>query len=235
VRDLADLVDAEEDAWPQILEWREAASRPVDIVPAEPEAGPTTLLALQVTTRSPMGAIAFRSGGLLVDHGWLRILGARSARIGDGLREWNASLGGFPLDPSLDGGLIIAYDALGGFFALNSGHWDGAAGSVYYLAPDSYDWQALDVGYSELLVWAMGDLLDDFYEGQRWPSWQAEVEALGPDQAMSIYPPLGFEEASITGRTGAPVPARQLWTFHHELGRQLSEVPAGSEVDFDFG
>lgn len=234
MRDLAELINADKDAWPQILDWRAAASRRVDIVSAEPEAGRATLLALQVTTRSPMGAIALRCGGLLIDRGWLRILGASSVRIGDGLREWNASLGGVPLDPALEGALVVAYDALGGFFALNGDRWDGPTGSLHYLAPDAYEWQGFDLGYSDFLAWAMGDRLDDFYEGQRWPGWQAEVEALGPDQALSIYPPLGFETAPVGDRTRAPAPARELWHFHHELGRQLAELPPGSEIEFEF-
>ena len=234
MRDLAELVNADEDAWPQILEWRSAATRPVDIVSAEPEAGRTALLALQVTTRSPLGAIALRCGGLLIDRGWVRILGASSIRIGDGLREWNAGLGGIPLDPPLDDALIVAYDVLGGFFALNGDRWDSSPGSLHYLAPDTYDWQGFDLGYSDFIVWAMGDRLDEFYDGQRWPGWETEVERLGPGQALSIYPPLGFEASSIVDRSRAPVPARELWTFHHELGRQLADLRTGDQVGLEW-
>jgi hypothetical protein len=163
VRELRELVSTDDDAWSQILQWRARASRHVDVVSSAPEDGRATLLALQITTRSPMGALAFRCGGLLVDRGWRHILGARNARTGDGLREWNASLGGLPLDPPLDEALIVAYDALGGFFALNGGHWDAPPGALHYLGPDTYVWQGFDLGYSDFLVWAMSDRLDDFY------------------------------------------------------------------------
>ena len=229
VRELEELVSGDDDAWSQVLAWRAAASRRVEIVPATPEDGRATLLALQITTRSPMGALALRCGGLLIDHGWLRILGARNPRIGDGLREWNGSLGGLPLDPPLDDALVVAYDAVGGFFALNRGNWDAAPGTLHYLGPGDYAWQGFELGYSEFMQWAMSDDLEAFYQGSRWAGWQAEVERLGPDQAMSIYPPLGFEASADGYRKRSSVPARELWTFHHSLSRQLGEHPAGSD------
>lgn len=43
--------------------------------------GETALLATQVTTRSPMGAVVYHTGGILVDHGWIRILGAGECKL----------------------------------------------------------------------------------------------------------------------------------------------------------
>jgi hypothetical protein len=118
-RTLRDLVDAAEDAWPEVVAWVEESVVPTTIEPADGRSGEVTLLSLQVSTRSPMGAIALRSGGILVDSGWLRILGAGGGRIGDGLREWNALEGAAPLAPPLDRMMVVGYDAVGGFFVLN--------------------------------------------------------------------------------------------------------------------
>jgi hypothetical protein len=181
-----------------------------------------------------MGAIAFHSGGILVDHGWLRVPGAGSARIGGGLVAWNEELGGAPLDPPMRGALVVAYDALGGFFAINGGQWSGAPGSVYYLPPDEWRWSDLGIGYSGLLGWAFSDQVARFYEGLRWASWEREVDALGPDQALSVYPFLGFETTSIGDRQRAPVPARELWTLVHQLGRDAADVPDGTSLEVRF-
>uniref|UniRef100_UPI00406CCA9C DUF2625 family protein n=1 Tax=Mucilaginibacter sp. CSA2-8R TaxID=3141542 RepID=UPI00406CCA9C len=39
-----------------------------------------TLYNLQLTTRSPMGAITYFTGGILIENGWIRILGSGSER-----------------------------------------------------------------------------------------------------------------------------------------------------------
>ena len=69
--------------------------------------GADVLVALQVTTRSPMGAIAFETGGLLFDHGWLRLLGSGSMRLEGDLARWNG-LGASALVEAFEGALLVA-------------------------------------------------------------------------------------------------------------------------------
>ena len=68
-RTVGQLINDQDDAWPRVLEWVASAVRPVEVLPVAPSVGEATLFALQVTTRSPMGAIALRSGGVLVTTG----------------------------------------------------------------------------------------------------------------------------------------------------------------------
>ena len=66
----------------------------VEIRPARPEDGRRVLEALRVTTRSALGAFALHTEITLIDHGWIRLLGAGGAATGcsllglerDGLR-----------------------------------------------------------------------------------------------------------------------------------------------------
>ena len=183
-----------------------------------------------MTTRSPLGAIALNAGCILVDDGWLRILGAGCERVGGGLREWNALDGNAVLDLPLRGALIVAYDALGGFFALNGDAWPGPVGNVHFLSPDTFERQSIDLTYTRFLEFALASDLVDFYRDLRWPGWQREVSSLGPDEALSVHPPLIFESTPIGSRSRRPVPARELWTLHHELGDQVRELPDGATV-----
>ena len=235
VRTLNELISADEDAWPTILGWLAGAPSLVEILACERQAGEATLLALQVTTRSPMGALALRSGGILLDCGWIRLLGARGDRIGDGLVEWNAGLGGAPLDPPLVGATVVAYDAVGGFFAINADRWDAPVGSVHYLGPDGTGWQPLGLTYSGLMQWSMSESVATFYDGLRWTGWEDEVAALAPDAALLIYPPPGFEATAIADRARRPVPARELWTLAHEPARQVADSPEGARFRFLVG
>ena len=226
---MVDEVAASGQGWAMVLGWQAASARRVELLDCSRADGETTLLAAQVTTRSPMGAIALNCAGIVIDGGWLRVLGAGDGGL-DGLREWNASLGGLPLTPPLTEALVVAYDALGGFFAINGGQWAAQMGGTYYLSPDGTGWQSLGMGYSGLVQWSMSDALDPFYEPYRWAGWEAEVAALGANEAMLIYPPLGFEMTPLVDRARRPVPARELWTFHHELATQTRALRPGANL-----
>jgi hypothetical protein len=237
MRALQDLISPSDDAWPQLQEWMAGAARPVEMLPGDRSAGEATLLALQVTTRSMLGTIALHVGGILIDRGWVRILGSGHMRVGGGLREWNANLGGDALDPPLDQALLVAYDAVGGFFAINGGAWPTALGTMHYFAPDSFAWESLDIGHAAFTEWAMSEKLDQFYADSHWPGWEADVEALGPDQVISVWPPLGLKGAdmpssSVAERSRSAVPAREHWSFMNEIGPQLVDLPDGASVRF---
>ena len=46
---------------------------------------------MQMPTSSPMGAVIYETGGILIHHGWLRILGSGSFKLPRGLMDWNFS------------------------------------------------------------------------------------------------------------------------------------------------
>lgn len=50
----------------------------MEILPRDPAAAEAELVKTQVTTRSVMGAVVYETGGILIDRGWLRILGSGS-------------------------------------------------------------------------------------------------------------------------------------------------------------
>lgn len=81
LRGLEDLLDPDDDSLPLVAAWPRESPHPVEIIQGDPSAGRQALLALQVTTRSALGAVAFHCGGLRADHGWLRHLGSGDARV----------------------------------------------------------------------------------------------------------------------------------------------------------
>jgi hypothetical protein len=200
----------------------EQARNRVEVLPAQPDDGARALIGIQVTTRSPMGALAYQTGGLLVDHGWIRILGAGSVRLPRDLARWNFP-SGTPAAPRLPGAFLVADDVLGGFFALNGGAFQGAPGNVFYLSPDSLVWEDLGRGYTDFLQFVLAGDLAKFYEGQRWVGWQEEVGRLSGDRAFHIYPFLWAEcEGGIDARSRKAVAIEELWGLHAvELPQQL--------------
>ena len=169
-----------------------------------------------------MGAVIYETGGLLVDRGWLRILGSGDPQLPRTLPGWNKGRTWSEVDarPPL---LVVADDVVGGSFAINGGALDGPQGHVHYFAPDRLEWESLGRGYSDFLQWALQGDLEKFYEGQRWPEWPPEIATLAGDQALSIYPFLWAKGPPIGERSRTAVPMAELFGLQFDIRRQLAE------------
>ena len=225
-RPLAELLQADEPAWPMVQEWIAQARNPVEVLPAPANAG-KELHAVQVTVRSPMGAIVYHTGGVLIDRGWVRILGGGGhPRMRRSLAEWNR---GRTIDEGGNsrGLLLVGDDVLGGFFAINGGALGQDLKNVYYFAPDSLRWEPLERGYSDFLLFAFQGDLNQFYAPFRWPGWEQEIAPLTGDQTMDFYPFLFTKEGQDLARAARgerrPIPVaepygRKVIDFPRQLG-----------------
>ena len=222
MRTLDELIDKREPGIEVVREWIRTAKNPVEVLSVDRAAGEKALVGLQVTSRSPMGAIALETGGLLVDHGWIRVLGGGNTRLPRAIHEWNR-LGSGNASHRLPGAFLVGDDVLGGFFAINGGGLEGPSGHVFYHSPQNLVWEEIAPSYSEWLAGIMTGRLDQFYEGLRWPGWQREVETLAGDRAFSVYPFLFASGSDISTRSRKAVPVTELWDLYVEdLPRQLS-------------
>ena len=214
-RTLTELINIQDPGWPLVQGWIATAKNKVQVLPKTAARADSALLAAQVTTRSPMGAVVFETGGILVDGGWLRILGSGSPALNRDLMGWNKD--------KAKGLLLIADDALGGFFALNSGAFGQAMlGKIYYLAPENLEWEPLDKGYSDFLVFCFSGNLNKFYDKLRWKSWQQEVARLDGNKGISCYPFLFTVEGKNINKTlRKAVPIQELWLFSNDMRQQL--------------
>lgn len=212
-RSFEELLDTADPAWPLVKSWAERATNPSEILPASTPQNRDALVATQVTTRSPMGAIIYETGGILVDHGWLRVLGSGHPSLPRSMPEWNKgrSFAEYGECPPF---LLVADDAVGGFFALNGGAFGEERRKVYYYAPDALAWENMDVGYTEFLQWCFAGQTEKFYQDYRWEGWEREVSGLGGDQAFSIYPfPFAAGEP-IAKRHRGVVPIAELYDLY---------------------
>lgn len=169
-----------QDAWPE-LSGLIAAAPAAQVL----EGGSVADRAhLGLTERSYLGALIAHTGGITVDHGWLRLLGGAGGRLPS------------VLDANTDssGRCVVGFDVLGGVFALDGGSLGVGDGHVHYFAPDSLRWEGLDLTHSEFLTAMLTDAIGHFYGSLRWDGWAADVAALALDRGFSMYPPLWSAE-----------------------------------------
>lgn len=234
MRELSQLIDVEEPAWPELRETLDASPVSVEVLPLDADLGSASILQLQVTARSYLGAVALHCGGLLVDDGWLRVFGSPVSGAAHGVPSL-ARVNQFPetFDPAWrpEMGLVLAHDVLGGVFALNGAApaSAGQPGEVVYFAPDSLRWEALSVGHSTWLAWLVSGALDEFYADLRWPGWHEEVRALDGKQGLSLFPPLWSAEArqDISATSRRAVSMRELLGVARDSCRQFDGVDPG--------
>ena len=76
MRALYELIDTNEPGWALIEEWLKEAKNSYEILPRDESRAQSELLGLQVATCSPMGALVYGCGGIVIDGNWLRLLGS---------------------------------------------------------------------------------------------------------------------------------------------------------------
>ncbi|WP_276484556.1 DUF2625 domain-containing protein [Paraflavitalea pollutisoli] len=223
MRTFEELLDEKDPAWPQILQWKEAAVNNVELLPADETKAREALYSIQVTTRSLLGAVAYHSGGILIDDGWIRILGSGHPRLPRNLPDWNLgkTFQEYGMRPAW---WLVADDAIGGFFAVNGGYFGtDTLGAVYYFGPDTLEWENLDMTYTSFVMFCFQGDVAGFYEGYRWEGWQADVVALPGDQTFMMLPPLWTKEGkNIQTNQRTAIPVEEMYGVSMDFSRQAT-------------
>lgn len=131
--------------------------------------GQYTLYMLKITSKSALGSLIFNTSGLTVDN-WIRIVGYEN-KENIGIISYN-KINEHGLSNSIDKMLIVGDDVIGGIFALNVGKFADKIGDVSNFAPNTLQWEALEMKYYEFITWIVLGNTDEFYSTLRWSKWQ---------------------------------------------------------------
>ena len=172
--------------------------------------------------------MVYNCGAILVDHGWLKLLGAGA----EGLPAAEIRTLENPKTSDPVEGVLVGMDILGGCFVVHgSGLPDVPQGEVSYWAPDSLSWESTGLGYSAFVRFAVSDRLAEFYEELRWPNWQTDTRQLGANMGLAAYPPpwavAGRASANVTR---SAVPLTEVVEVGFEYARQLGDSSPGTRV-----
>ncbi len=225
-----ELLNLQEPGWAVVQGWLREATNPVEVLPPVEANRKSALVAVQVTTRSPMGAIIYETGGILVDHGWIRVLGSGCGRMPRSIADWNCGRT-YHESGERPSYLLVADDVIGGFFALDGGGLGGKVGSMFYFAPDSVRWEPMeDMGYSDFVYWCFKGDLAKYYTDYRWQGWQEDVKNLPGDMAFNFVPFLWAKAESLESRSRRAVPVAELYDLQMDVAKQLDGIEDGEQI-----
>jgi hypothetical protein len=213
MRKIEELIDKQDPAIKWLRKRAREAEVSCELLPPSAERE-TVLLDTQVTTHSTLGALAYDTGGIFIDDGWLRLLGSGHSRLTRTLSSWNAT--------RAQGYYLVGDDAAGGFFALNGGALGPELRSVYYWAPDNLEWECLDLGFTDFVSTFLMSRIITFYEGLRWSTWRDDVRNLSGDRCFAFYPFLWTREGSPENSHRATVPVSEAFDMKVDIVKQLS-------------
>ena len=221
IRRLDELLNITDPGWPFVQKMIDSAKNKIEVLPCDTNKAKLALYQTQVSSRSPMGAIIYNTGGMLIDGGWIRILGSGSKIINRTLPDWNKGKS-YKNFGEIPGYYLIADDAVGGFFAVNNGFLGKATGKVFYLSPDRLIWEPLDMTYTDFLYFCFNDNLNNFYENLRWPNWKKDVAKLKGDKVFNFYPYLWTKEGkNIIKNKRRIIPVEEQFQFNMQSRKQL--------------
>lgn len=222
MQSLDELVNKTDPAWPLVKNWLDSAKNKVEVLEVDSVKAKDVLLNTQVSTYATLGAVIYNTGGIMVDHGWLRILGSGSERLSRSVADWNKgkTMKQYGDKPKY---LLVADDAVGGFFAINYGAFGDDLKNIYYLAPNSLKWEPLHLGYSEFIRFCFDGDLSSFYKGLRWATWDQFIANLDGNKSYSFRPYLWSEAGTdIEKCTRKLVPTADLFKFNISKQKELN-------------
>jgi hypothetical protein len=222
VRSLGELMDTSGHAWNTVKKWIDSAKNPVTVLPVDSAISKDCLFKLQLTSSSTLGTVICHTGGIVVDSGRIRLLGGGAKQTKRDVAEWNFGKS-YTQYGQKPGFLLVADDAVGGFFAINCGSLGKDFGKMYYLSPFNLEWEQMDMTYNEFLLFCFYGKLDKFYKKYAWPGSSGDFARLHFDRTYCFFPLLFTKEGKkdLSKNLRKVIPVEQLYCFYLDMRIQL--------------
>ena len=192
---LEELVCANSNEWDRVLMISPHAKNKVEILKTDSLHARKALFQSQLSTNTLLGSVIYNTGGILIDDGWIRILGSGSAKLARSVPDWNREkIAAMRNDEAFY--LLVADDVLGGLFAIKASSVEEieTIGQVFYYGPNSLTWQPTGLSYPSFISYCFSGNLKEFYDGFRWKGWEDEIRSIDCNYVISCYPMLWTRE-----------------------------------------
>jgi hypothetical protein len=220
---LPELIVANSTAWDKVKEMKSNARNTVEILPKVKSQADSALYESQFSTSSFIGSVIYETGGILVDHGWIRILGSGSAQLNRSLPEWNRGKATIS-KKQISSFLLVADDVMGGFFGLKLNEIDNPDSCiVYYFGPNSLKWKPIGLNYRTFLSYCFSGNIKRFYDDFRWTGWEEEIKQIDGNHVISCFPLLWTREGLNMKANRKVVAIQKVWDNYPQQTKFLAE------------
>lgn len=209
-----DFSASTEEAWEDFENWKSTAKNDLVVFPPDSNRALFTLYESGIDSTSMLAAFILHTGGMLVDHGWLRVLGSGCQDFSRGFKDWNN--GKNTPDKNNSRFVFIADDVVGGFFALKMAPDTRIEKAiVWFYGSNNLQWVSTGITYSSFLRFCMSGDIAGFYSDFRWKGWEAEVNHYNPRHTISCYPLLWTKEGKDLKVNRKVVDVATVWNNYH--------------------
>ena len=195
VKPVEELLGAGNANWDRIMLMAERSKNKVQILPKDSARASYALMQSQLSTSTLLGSVINNSGGILVDDGWIRILGSGCGKLPRSVPEWNTGkINAMRNEDAFY--LLVADDVMGGLFAIKAASKEEleTTGQVFYYGPNGLTWQPTGLSYASFFDFCFSGNTKDFYADFRWKGWQEDVKGIDCNSVISCYPMLWTRE-----------------------------------------
>lgn len=209
----------ERELWNEIVCMINKSNREIKIYGGKESEGNIELSILGLESKSILGIIVLYTSGICIDN-WIRIIG-QECYDHKGIVSYNET-NKKEKDLMLEGLLVVAQDIVGGIFAINRKRFVEGVCKVWYFAPDTLEWECLDISYDEFLEWLIQGDVDKFYSSMRWENWREECKNVNFDKVLLIYPFLWSKECDLNRGSKKAVPYEELMGINFEYSKKIN-------------
>jgi len=199
--------------WQQLLDLFEKTDRSIEIREGNIAHGTNEIQEIGASPESVLGAVVVNTCGIVFDK-WVFVIGQSFDNFG--ILNFSEKM-----NYDSNGLLVVATDIVGGVFALNMGRFTEDQGLVWYFAPDTLEWESLEMKYSQFIAWLTQGDLAGYYSSMRWTNWRKDAESVSFGKGILVYPYLWAKECNIETASKTVVPLSEILGMNEEFSKNI--------------
>ena len=190
------------DTWQKILDAVYKSNRDICVLKGDYFIGERICKELNIQPESLLFNVIANTSGIVINN-WMRLLGQDRDEV-NGVIHFNTRFSSYT-----SGLLLVACDVVGGLFAIDINRIS-CNHQISYFAPDTLEWEPINMCYEDFLSWCFYGDIDEFYYTMRWKKWTEDIRDIGINKGVLIYPFLWAKECNIENATKQIVPLDEI-------------------------